>query len=154
MKKITELFLALILIISLSACGESKAVEINTEELARALENEYLGGKNELISFGEETGRVRYGIDGLYSYLYCCGSITIASDEVVLVEGKSEDDAKKIYELIEKYRNDRIELFKSYAADEVPKLEDAFLERSGKYVIFVASEDVSVAKKLFKEAKG
>ncbi|MBQ8208761.1 MAG: DUF4358 domain-containing protein [Clostridia bacterium] len=152
--KIFAFLFAFTMLFALASCGEKKEITIDIEALAAEISEIYKDGEIELTNIGEETVDINYGIKGLYSYVHCEGSITLTSDEILVIEATDEANAEKAYEIIEEYRLERIKLYSSYAMDQVPKLEDALLERAGKYIIFVVSEDTSEAEKIWNEYKG
>ncbi|MBE6631500.1 MAG: DUF4358 domain-containing protein [Ruminococcaceae bacterium] len=157
MKRMLTAFLALLLTLTfLAGCTEKQEIVIDTDTLSSSLSALYGGGAVELAELSKESYDIRYGLDGLYVSLYAEASIVVTSDEFIVLEAENEEDAKKAFEVIDTYRKDRAKLFKSYAPDEVPKLNGALLARAGKYVVFAsAPEDiVKEARRIWKEKKG
>ena len=72
--------------------------------------------------------------------------------ELLLIEAENEDDAKEIKTSLDNYRDKQITIYEPYAANEVPNLENAVINRNGVYVVYcVSAEDVSSAiNKYFK----
>lgn len=147
-------FAALIMLFSFVGCGDKGDVLIDAEALAADISELFVASDIELVQLNAESVDIRYGIGGLYDFIYAEASITVSSDEILVVEAKDEDKAAKIFEMLGVYRDERAELFASYAPEQVSKLEDALLERAGKYVIFVASDSTDEAEKIWKEYKG
>ncbi len=139
----------MLLVISLLGCGAEAAVNINAAALAADISALYSDGPIELLELDSESAEVRYGIGGLCTSIYCETSVTVSSDEILIAEALGADEAEQMINLLKKYRDERAELFAAYAPSEVPKLEKALLERTGKYVIFVAAEDTSEAEKVW-----
>lgn len=157
MKRVLISFLALVLILlSVTGCTGSREINIDVKALSEELSGLFGTGEVELAELSKESYDIRYGLEGLYVYLYAEASIVVTSDEFIVLEAENESDAKKAFEVIDEYRNERAKLFKSYAPDEVPKLNGALLQRAGRYVVFAsAPEDiVKEASKIWKEKKG
>ena len=158
-KRIISLFAVIFVLFSFVSCNSEKEksdpdrdIDIDVSKLSDDISKIYDDGEIELIEIDSaEAFDINYGLKGLYTFYYAEGSIAITSDEIVIIEANDKKDAKKVYEMLDSYREARIKLFNSYAKDQVPKLEDALLERVGKYVIFVVAEDVSEAEKIWRE---
>ncbi len=151
MKKIFPVFfISLLVILSLASCGEKKVIYININDLAAKLDEIYVGTDIELVDIEGEAVDVHYGIKGLYSSARVKGSITITSDEYVILECVDEESAEKAYNLFNDYRTERIKLFSSYASEQVPKLENALLKQAGKYVVFVVADNAEMANDIWK----
>ncbi|MEE0969560.1 MAG: DUF4358 domain-containing protein, partial [Clostridia bacterium] len=132
-------------------CGENveKIINIDAEALASELSEIYANGEIELLPLNSESSASRYGIDKYSDFIYAEASVTVTSDEIVVVRAIDKESAETVYEILKNYCEERAELFGSYAPDQVPKLEDALLERAGKYVVLVVSEDTSEAEKIW-----
>ncbi len=152
--KFSAFLLSLFSLIALFGCGGNKDIVIDASALALEISEHYNGGEIELVELSSQTLDSRYGLSGLYTYIYSCASVTVTSDEIAVIEGVDIEDAKSIYKIMDRYREERAELFASYAAEQVPKLEGSLLARAGKYVIFVASDDISAAEKIWNKYKG
>lgn len=135
-------------------CGEQKAVIVDAEALAGDISEIYNDSEIEFVDIVGEAIDARYGLKGLYSFIHVEGSITVTADEILVMEAIDEVSAEKAYELLKSYRDERIELFASYAAGEVPKLENALLKKAGKYLLFVVSEDIADAEEIWKDYVG
>ena len=150
-KNLTFLIVIAILLTSFASCGEKKEVVIDINNLAAEFDKIYEGTEIELVDITEpEAIDIHYGIKGLYSASRIKGSVTISSDEYVVLECFDEAGAEKAYELLDEYRRERIKLFASYATEQVPKLENAILKHIGKYVIFVVAENTDMANEFLK----
>ncbi len=155
--RILSVLAVLAVVLFLFACAEEtpentdKDIIIDAEALANDISKAYGTGEIELISLDSASCDIRYGISGLYSYVYAEASVTVTSDEILVIEASSEENADTIYGLIDTYRMERAELFASYAPGEVPKLEGAFLEKAGRYIVFVASDNVDEAERIWED---
>ncbi|MBR3966579.1 MAG: DUF4358 domain-containing protein [Clostridia bacterium] len=150
-KNLTFLIVIAILLTSFASCGEKREVVIDINSLAAEFDKIYEGTEIELVDITEsEAIDIHYGIKGLYSASRIKGSVTISSDEYVVLECFDEAGAEKAYELLDEYRRERIKLFASYATEQVPKLENAISKHIGKYVIFVVAENTDMANEILK----
>lgn len=151
MKKIFALLLvSLLALFSIVSCGEKRDIVIDINAFASELDRVYFGTDIELVDIEGEAVDVHYGINGLYDAARVKGSITITSDEYVILECTDEESAEKAYNIINDYRAERIKLFSSYASEQVPKLENALLKRAGKYVVFVVADNDGMVNDIWK----
>lgn len=154
MKKSCCLVCCILILFSFFSCGENKNVVIDVATLSSEIANTFDGGGIELVEIDDETVDIHYGLKGMYSDAYCLVSITVTSDELLIIEATDEATAEKAYALLDEYVNERIELFTSYAPEQVSKLESAMLQRAGKYVILLVAEDTAEAEKIWKKHRG
>lgn len=152
MKRPTRLIiLTFVLTVLLCSCGEKEYL-FDTEAAAAALPDVYAADKSaEILTLEEDEAALRYGIEDLYISLECGVSVTITSDEYLIAHAKDAESAKKIYEALDRYRAERIELFSSYAEEQVPKLKNAVLKCEGEYVFFAVSAEPDTAEKIWKD---
>ncbi len=152
MKRRYIVFLAVVvLLFSFVSCGQKKDIVIDIGTLSSEITETFEGGEIEFVEINDETIDIHYGLKGMYNDAYCLGSITVTSDELLIIEATDEANAEKAYELLGEYVNERIELFASYAPEQVSKLEEALLQRAGKYVILLVAEDTTEAEKIWKK---
>lgn len=151
MKKISCLVLLLLTALVVCSCGKAEYT-FNTVNASDEASKIYSNDKTvEIVELGEGEAALRYGIEGLYTSLDCGVSITITSDEYLIAHAKDEASAKKIYDALDKYRNERVDLFASYAEEQVPKLKNAVLKQEGEYVFFAVSAENETAEKIWKD---
>ncbi len=151
MRKISVILLILAaILLSLVSCDEKKEIIIDIDNLAADFDAIYEGTDIELVEVEGEAVDTHLGLKGLYSTIRVKCSVTITSDEYVIMECADEVSAEKAYDILDNYRDERIKLFASYAAEQVPKLEDALLVRKGKYVVFVVANNVDMASNFLK----
>ena len=72
----------------------------------------------------------------------------ISTEEVFVFEMKSEADTKALVDRLEAYAEKQRDDFSKYAADEVPKLDDAVIGAYGNFVIYVVSVDNGAAAQI------
>ena len=78
----------------------------------------------------------------------------IISEEIFLFELADEADASSLIEKLEAYASYQISQYSDYAAQEVPKLEDAVIVQKGNFVIYVVCSDNSAAADVIDGAFG
>ena len=140
-KNILSAVLAFVFAIMLSACGAGSDTGNEIVD-AKALAD----GLSSRISFSEELTDIdenallrRYGLSAddvteVYGY---CGTRAVV-DEVSVFK---TDDTKKVEDQVQAHLDSQIKNYSSYAPDEVPKLEDAFVTTIGDCVIVCVSND-------------
>lgn len=109
---------------------------------------------NDMTELDADNVPLRYGIVGKYTEAHAIVSATIASDECVIFKANDESAAAQIVELLKTYRDERIELYNGYAPEETPRLESAFIDAQGCYVVFAATVDPDQAKAIWLSLPG
>lgn len=66
-------------------------------------------------------------------------------DQISVWKAKDEAGAQELEDMLSRYLETQIDSYATYMPDEVPKLENAVLERSGVYVVLCVSEDAAKA---------
>lgn len=144
MKKIVIEMCALAAVM-LAACS-SKTIDIKA--LSDKLINE--------VRFSEKLSEVplnitekRYALsDGKVEAGVAYSGTNAVVDELVIFKTSDTDSVKdKVMEHIES----QVNIYESYAPDEVSKLNDCVLEVKGDYVILCISEDSDTAEKIIRE---
>lgn len=149
MKKIICFVSVVLLMWVVCSCGSAEYT-LDIEKTGEEVSKIYLNDKTvEITDLGEEETSLRYGLSGLYSELVCGVSVTITSDEYLIAEAKDSESAKTICDKLEEYRKERIDLFASYAQEQVPKLENAILKCEGNYVFFAVADDINAAESVW-----
>ena len=74
------------------------------------------------------------------------------SDEITVFAATDEANAKKDFESIKKYVDERKATFADYAPAEVQKLEKSYLIQKGKYVVLCVTNDIENAKTIIDKA--
>lgn len=73
-------------------------------------------------------------------------------DQISVWKAVNEQAADRIWDTLRSYLDTQIENYSSYMPDEVPKLEDAVLQRSGEYIALCISEDPETAREIISES--
>lgn len=74
------------------------------------------------------------------------------AEEIVVLNCKDSDSAVKAKEAFSQRVEEQIENFTDYVPAEVPKLKDAVIISSGKYVVLSVSSDSSKAKSIIEDS--
>lgn len=155
MRKQWRILAALLAVLLLcTACSAADNAQIDVNKLAASL----LEG----VAFGEtltqlDTDAVErvYRID---PSLVTAASMYIGSgatvDEVSVFEAVDESAAEQIEKALQQRLATEEEDYADYKPEEVPKLQNATLERSGKYVALCITSDSETAKSLIEDTMG
>jgi len=138
--------LTLLMLISLFGCSGKKELDIDK------LSEELLSGG----VFSEKLEPLDLDIlDYLYEVseddyekaaVYCSSGAT--ADELAIFKTKDEKAAERILEAVQKRIDSQINGFKNYVPAEVPKLEKAYTNTYGSYVLLCVSTDSEAANKI------
>ncbi|MCR4608443.1 MAG: DUF4358 domain-containing protein [Eubacterium sp.] len=164
-KKIALIVTLVICTMGMAACGDKKdddKKETKTEstaavqedfsvsELADKLKAE--GSFTDLSPLESKIAVERlYGLDSSKiedSAFYSNSNAT--AEDVAVIKVNDESYVADVKKAIEDRVAEQTKSFESYNAAEVPKLEDAVIITSGKYVVFVVSGDSAKAKDIIK----
>ena len=134
--------LAVLCLVTLAACSKqeekTKTQTVDLQALADALLKDG-GFQDDLEKTTDEMVKKLYQIEDAKQAMVYVGSGATA-EEIGLFELKDEDAAKEA----EKLAKDRIEnqktAFESYVPEEVKRLDNAIVQRTGNYVIVVVAE--------------
>ena len=144
MKKTLAIIFTLILAIALVSCGggESKSnFTMDTKALIDDLHKANLF-VDSLTPISQNALNKVVGVtaDGIVEFVYEMGT-GVTGEELCVITCDSEATAKKVFEQVSAHRDDYIKQYESYAPDALPRMENAFLEQKGVYVVYVAAED-------------
>lgn len=73
-------------------------------------------------------------------------------DQISVWKAADDAAADRIWDTLRDFLDTQIESYSSYMPDEVPKLENAVLERSGEYIALCISEDSAAAREIITES--
>lgn len=145
MKRAIVCLLTVVMILSLSACGGGKDVDL------QALAGDLVAS----AAFTEDMSQYAAapGVSqGLYQYeaadveeclLYCNPT---SAEEIFLAKATGEDAAKTLEGICSARVENQISWLQNYTPDAVPRLENAILTVEGNYVIFVVANDAAAAQ--------
>lgn len=94
---------------------------------------------------------IDYSRIGAYFLSY---STKATADEIAVIYLNNENDVSTVTEALEKHIQDRIDLFSTYAPDEVTRLEGSLLFSEGNYVVLIVCDDAHSVKDAFYSYEG
>ncbi len=145
MKKINIVIFVLAVLFILSACG-AKTIDISTLSKRLVEEGEF---SEKLSEVPLRITEKRYDLsDKEIEEGVAYSGTNAVVDEVAIFKAKDTDSVK---EKVMKHIEAQEEIYKSYAPDEVSKLNDCIVEVKGDYVILCVSENPSSAEKIIEE---
>ncbi len=165
-KKIALIATLVICMAGMAACGDKKddssknttnektestvQEDFDVTELADKIKNE--GSFTDLAPLDSKIAVDRlYGLDSSKieaSAFYSNSNAT--AEDVAVIKVNDESYVADVKKAIEERVAEQKASFESYNAAEVPKLDDAVIVTSGKYIVFVVSGDSAKAKDIIK----
>nr|WP_319487514.1 DUF4358 domain-containing protein [uncultured Caproiciproducens sp.] len=138
MKKLLSLLLAVTMLCSLAACGggtkQADLSKVMTEMKAKIT-------NQEMMDYAAEDLMPNYGIDSadVKQFAAYVDSTGIKGDEIIFLEGKDADAAKRIKEKLDaRYKNKENEM-KDYLPEEYAVLKKCGVNQNGNYVSMIVS---------------
>ena len=149
MKKILALVLALAAMLIVSGCGgNAPAKEIDINEVVDALENQ-ITYQDSLSPLTDDMFNSVYMLDAsLIKNAVAYVSTGATAEEIIAIELTDESAADTVKAAMEDHLVYLKEGYADYGPQEVPKIEDAVLTVSGKYVFLSISDDSAKAKEI------
>ena len=151
-KRLLTAALAAILLVSLSACGETvpeKDIELDMDAIAQALcASGYFSGEMammdpesvpELLLLNED--RVEASTEDLVDARYYGVTIGTSANQFILLKGANSKAADRLEEALRIYAEDQRTGFELYLPEQAALFENFILERQGRYLIFAIGED-------------
>lgn len=137
--------LALLLAVSLAACGGKETKEFDAESTPKALMD--AGAFSEELEELEEDILLRlYELDeSKVTAAAGFGSTGLTAEEVAVFEMTDEQAAEDAELLLQAHLEYQIESNVDYRPKEMPKLEKAVVERRGKTLLFLVAADYEAA---------
>lgn len=152
MKKWFSVLLGLILLFSLAACG-SKATK--QADLSKVMDNMKAKLTNtEMMDLTKNDLMASYGIDAndVKQLAIYVDSTGVKGDEIVLLEGKDADAAKRIKEKMDaRYQQKEVEM-KDYLPEEYAILKKCPVKQDGNYVSMIVSPQYEELNKIYNDA--
>ncbi len=139
--------LALLLAVSLAACGGKETKEFDAESTPKALMD--AGAFSEELEELEEDILLRlYELDeSKVTAAAGFGSTGLTAEEVAVFEMTDEQAAEDAELLLQAHLEYQIESNVDYRPKEMPKLEKAVVERRGKTLLFLVAADYEAANR-------
>lgn len=154
MKKILTVAAIFILTGMLMACGR-KAVDIDIVKLGDRLSSE--------IAYDDSLGKLGVDKAGMFLNLTDIDIVDgviyegagATAEEIVVLECASGEEAVKAKERLSDRVKEQKESFENYVPAEIPKLDSAVIEATGRYAILCVSGDANRAREIiFNTANG
>ncbi len=139
---------ALACILAFGGCsGEVSTGDISVDVSAMAAELAALTYEDSLSELDTNIGLTYYGLtsnDVADSVIMVSTGAT--AEEVAVIEATDSDAAQTIYEACEARLSKQVTSYTDYKPAEVTRLDNAIIEVSGKYVVYVVTDDVDKAQ--------
>ncbi len=151
MKKIAALFCAVLMALTLTACGGGKTaatVSVDPDKLAE-----------ELLAAVTSDTLTKMGVDPSTVYLYNADDVTSAvvysssgatACEVAVIQSKDSSKTGDMETLLKNRVDSQSSLYASYNAGEVEKLDQAIIKSAGAYTVLCVCDDVDKANEVLK----
>lgn len=154
MKHLKALLLMIAVVLCLTACGGSgkKDITVDVEKLASELQSAAVTSDT-LSSTPAEMLSSIYFVDAeqmVKGAAYLSSGATAC--EVAVIECKEASQTSEVEKLFKTRVTNQSDLFASYNAGEVSKLDKAIIKSSGKYTVLVVCDDTEKAETILKEA--
>lgn len=153
MKKIIAAALCcLMLFMTLTGCGSSKKTldldAFSKDALSKGSFND------ELIPLSDKVVADYYDLsfDGLEAYRVYVSSSSATASEFAVFKCSGEAALKAAKAAVEMRIADQISNYENYRPDEKFRLDNALIETSGNYLLFVVSDNNETIQKLFNDA--
>ncbi|NLG93361.1 MAG: DUF4358 domain-containing protein [Clostridiales bacterium] len=151
MKKFLSLLLAAAIVLSLSACGAStKQADLKKvmADMKAKIENQ------EMMDLTTDDLMPNYGIsaDDVKQFAAYVDSTGIKGDEIIFLEGKDAEAAKRIKEKLDnRYKQKEVEM-KDYLPAEFAVLKKCSVNQNGNYVSMIVSPQYEELNKIYNDA--
>ena len=151
MKKLLSLLLAAAMLFSLAACGGGT----KQADLKKVMADMKPKIKNqEMMELSADDLMPNYGIstDDVKQFAAYVDSTGIKGDEIIFLEGKDADAAKRIKEKLDtRYKQKEVEM-KDYLPAEFAVLKKCNVNQNGNYVSMIVSPQYEELNKIYNEA--
>lgn len=152
MKKLYALLLTTLMLLSLTACGGGGEVTAKASDLANDLAKASVTGDS-LSEISSDIMVSTYFVDAQKvedsSALLSTGSTAC---EIAVIKCSSSDYASEVKTLFENRVKSQSDLYASYNAAEVTRLDSAIIKTSGSYVVLCVCDDVDAANEVLTKA--
>lgn len=151
MKKFLSLLLAVTMLCSLAACGGgTKQADLSKvmADMKAKITNK------EMMDYSAEDLMPNYGIDSadVKQFAAYVDSTGIRGDEIIFLEGKDSDAAKRIKEKLDaRYKNKENEM-KDYLPEEYAVLKKCGVNQNGNYVSMIVSPQYEELNEIYNAA--
>ena len=154
MKRTLIIFLAVIIAVSVSACGSkadisnASAVDIAASvKEALTFVDDMLEVKNEIVA---DFYNLPGGVTEMKVYMSSSGA---TSEELAIFKCKDAQTAEQVVKACEKRIEDLNEKFEDYIPAELVRIENAVIKERDGFVMFVCTDSPSLAEEKFDDYK-
>lgn len=140
-----------VIAVCLTACGGSKDITVDVDKLANELQSQTVTSDT-LSSTAVEMLSSIYFVDAEQmekGAAYMSSGATAC--EVAVIECKKASQTSEVEKLFKTRVANQSDLFASYNAGEVSKLDKAIIKSSGKYTVLIVCDDTEKAEEILKE---
>lgn len=142
MKRFIVIIAALLMLVSCGQLPEPDANELAQDIILNQSAGEFEPADNDMISLLFDVDTAGYSDCVLYY-----SAEPACADIIVIFKSEQSDLLADTKEILEDFREDRLEDFKGYAPEEAAKIESSKVLTKGKYVIWVVMPDEDDALK-------
>lgn len=153
MKKLIIILLSAVMLLSFAACGGGTATK--QADLTKVMADMKAKLTNtEMMDLSKEDLMPNYGIDAndVKQFAAYVDSTGIKGDEIIFLEGKDADAAKRIKEKLDaRYKQKEVEM-KDYLPEEYAMLKKCTVNQDGNYVSMIVSPQYEDLDKIYNAA--
>ncbi len=147
MKNLIAVIFVFLLLTSCSSLPEPDAHELADEIISGQQTGEFDEADGDMIS-------ILFGLD-VEDFSDCAvfySKEPASADIVIIFKSENKENLESVKEILEEFRNSRIEDFKGYAPEEAAKLDESKVIIKGKYTILTVMPDNEAAQKVINTA--
>lgn len=152
MKKLLSLLLTVILLCSFTACGGTTTKQADLSKVMADMKAKITN--TEMMDLSTEDLMPNYGIEpaDVKQFAAYVDSTGTKGDEIILLEGKDADAAKRIKEkLVARYQQKEVEM-KDYLPEEYAMLKKCSVTQDGNYVSMIVSPQYEELQQIYNAA--
>lgn len=151
MKKLMITLCAVMMLLSLTACGGGKSKEVSVDVNKLASELQAAVTSDTLSQTAAEMVPSIYGFnaeDAENSVAYASSGATAC--EIAVVQSKDSSKTGDMEKLFQSRADSQSALYASYNEGEVAKLDKAIIKSAGSYTVFCVCDDTAKAEEILK----
>lgn len=150
MNKRISLILVLMLVLMLGvSCKENESKQISVEEAIKMADslNNSNAFSTKLVEVNEKVVMNSYKItDKEAELVFSNVGEGVSAEEITIFKGNKQ----KIKEIVDRYLNEKEELYKSYLPEETGKIQKAIVKQYGDITIVCICDDIKAAEDIIK----
>lgn len=152
MKKLFSLAMALVLALSLAACGQDSGKSADLPKVLETMKSEV--GFSDVIELDEAGLKSNYGIeaDDVKQFAALADASGIKCEEVVLIEATDSDAAKTVKEQLDKRMESKLAQNKDYLPEQYAIIKKCSVEQNGNYVSMIVGAEHEKLTQIYNES--